>query len=112
MQNSKTTDTKLYIPTVTLWTGNSNKLWYQLKTGFKRTGKWNKYRSKMINQAKNDNSNYLIDPTLIKSIDYLSYHLKMKVIELFFHLLSIEYSNKELQCIDWWKKFFWHSYKK
>ena len=54
----------------------------------------------MINQAKNGNSNYLLDPTLMKSIDYLYYHLKMKIIELFFHLLYIEYSNKELQCID------------
>ena len=38
----------------------------QLKTGFKRTIKWNKYRSEMSNQSKNNNSNYLIDPTFIK----------------------------------------------
>ena len=35
----------------------------QLKTGFKRTIKWNKYRSEMSNQTKNNNLNCLIDPT-------------------------------------------------
>ena len=35
----------------------------QLKTGFKRTIKWNKYRSQMTIQPQNHNLNYLIDPT-------------------------------------------------
>ena len=35
----------------------------QLKTGFKRTIQWNKYRSQMSIQPKNNNLNYLIDPT-------------------------------------------------
>ena len=34
-----------------------------MKTGFKRTIKWNKYRSEMSDQTKNNNLNYLIDPT-------------------------------------------------
>ena len=38
----------------------------QLKTGFKRTMKWDKYRSEMTNQAETDNLNYLVDPTLSK----------------------------------------------
>ena len=38
----------------------------QLRTGFKRTIKWNKYRSEMTNQTKNNNLNYLIDPTFTK----------------------------------------------
>ena len=42
------------------------KLLEQLKTGFKRTIKWNKYRSEMTNQAKNNNLNYLIDPAFPK----------------------------------------------
>ena len=33
----------------------------QLKTGFERTTKWNKYRSEMTNQTTNNNLNYLID---------------------------------------------------
>ena len=32
-------------------------------TGFKRTIKWNKYRSEISNQTINNNLNYLIDPT-------------------------------------------------
>ena len=35
----------------------------QLKTGFKRTIKWNKYRSQTTVQPQNNNLNYLIDPT-------------------------------------------------
>ena len=35
----------------------------QLKTGFKRTIKWNKHRSQMTVQPQNNNLNYLIDPT-------------------------------------------------
>ena len=59
----KITDCKLYVPVVTLSAENDNKLLEQLKTGFKRTIKWNKYRSEMSNQATNNNLNYLIDPT-------------------------------------------------
>ena len=59
-------DTKLYVPVVTLSTENDEKLLEQLKTGFKRTIKWNKYRSEMTNQTKNNNLNYLIDPTFTK----------------------------------------------
>ena len=39
------------------------KLLEQLKLGFKRTIKWNKYRSQMTIQPQNNNLNYLIDPT-------------------------------------------------
>ena len=42
------------------------KLLKQLKRGFKRTIKWNKYRSEMSNQARYNNLNYLIDPTFTK----------------------------------------------
>ena len=41
------TDTKLYVPVVTLSKENDIKLLEQLKSGFKRTLKWNKYRSQM-----------------------------------------------------------------
>ena len=59
----KITDSKLYVPVVTLSAENDNKLLEQLKIGFKRTIKWNKYRSEMSNQTKNNNLNYLIDRT-------------------------------------------------
>ena len=59
----KITHSKLYVPVVTLSVENDNKLLEQLKTRFKRKFKWNKYKSEMSNQTKNNNLNYLIDPT-------------------------------------------------
>ena len=59
-------DTKLSVPVVTLSTENDKKLLQQLKSGFKKTIKWNKYRSQMTIQSNNNNLNYLIDPTLTK----------------------------------------------
>ena len=58
----KITDCKLYVPVVSLSAENDNKLLEQLKNGFKRTIKCNKYRSEMPNQTKN-NLKYLIDST-------------------------------------------------
>ena len=57
------TDTKLYVPVVTLSKENDIMLSENLKSGFKRTIKWNKYRSQMIIQNNKNNLNYLIDPT-------------------------------------------------
>ena len=81
----KIRDTKLYVPVVTLSAENNNKLLEQLKTRFKRTFAWNKYKSEMSNQAKNNNLNCLIDPTftnvnrLFVSTDcmFLSYHVRV-----------------------------------
>ena len=53
----------MYVLVVTLSAQNDNKLSEQLKTGFKKTIRWNKYRSEMSNQTKSNNLNYLIDPT-------------------------------------------------
>ena len=39
------TDTKLFVPVVTLSAQDNEKLLQQLKTGFKRTINWNKYQS-------------------------------------------------------------------
>ena len=60
------TNTKFYVPVATLSAENDNKLLEQLKAGFKRTIKWNKYTSKISNQVKNNNLNYLIDPIFTK----------------------------------------------
>ena len=59
----KITDTKLYVPVVTLSKENDKNFLEQLKSGFKRTIKWNKYRSQMTIQNQNNHLNYLIDPT-------------------------------------------------
>ena len=75
----KISDTKLFVPLVSLSTENDKRPLEQLRTGFKRTIKWNKYRSEMANQTKNNNLNYFIDPTFTKVN-----HLKMKTIEPLF----------------------------
>ena len=61
----KIKDTKLYVPVVTLLTKDDNFL-EQLKSGFKRTIKWNKYRSEITNQTKTNHLNYFVDPTFNK----------------------------------------------
>ena len=62
----KVTDTKLYVPVVTLSAEDDNYFLEQLKSGFKITIKWNKYRSEMTNQTKTNHLNHLIDPTFTK----------------------------------------------
>ena len=59
----KITDTKLYVPIVTLSTQDNYKLLQQLKYGFKRTVNWNKYLSKPELLARNPNLNHLVEPT-------------------------------------------------
>ena len=62
----KITDVKLFVTVVSLSKENDIQLIEQLKTGFKRAIKWNKYRSQMTIQPQNNNLNYLIDPTFTK----------------------------------------------
>ena len=56
-------DTKLYVPVVILSKENDINLLEQLKSGFNRPIKWNKYRLQMTIQSQSNNLNYLIDPT-------------------------------------------------
>ena len=51
------TDTKLHVPVVTLSKQNDEKLLLQPKSEFKRTVKWNKYRSQITVQSNNNNLN-------------------------------------------------------
>ena len=62
----KITETKLHVSVVTLSTENDKRLLKKLRTRFKRTIKWNKYRSEMTDQTQNNNLNYFIDPTFTK----------------------------------------------
>ena len=59
----KITDTKLYVPVVTLSTQDNAKLLQQLKSGFKRTINWNKYESNIKIFAQNRYLNHLINPS-------------------------------------------------
>ena len=57
------TDTKLYVPGVTLSTQENTKFLQQLKSGFKRIINWNKYLSKPELLAQNTNLNHLVEPS-------------------------------------------------
>ena len=58
----KITETKLYVPVVTLSTQDNAKLLQQLKSGFKRTINWNKYQSDPKTYAQNRYLNHLVNP--------------------------------------------------
>ena len=57
------TDTKLYVPVVTLSIQDNAKLLKQLKSGFKRIINWNKYQSKTSVQTQNQYLDHLVDPS-------------------------------------------------
>ena len=57
------TETKLYIPVVTLSAQDNAKLLKQLKSGFKRTINWNKYECESKKLAQNRFLNHLINPS-------------------------------------------------
>ena len=57
------TDTKLYVPVVTLSTQENTKFLQKLKSGFKRVINWNKHLSRPELLAQNPNLNYLVEPS-------------------------------------------------
>ena len=63
--NFMITSTKL--PVVTLSINGNIKFLENIKLGFKRTSYWNKYRSEITTQAKNNNLDCLIDTTFTKT---------------------------------------------
>ena len=58
------TSTKLYVSVVTLSINDNINFWENIKHGYKRAISWNKYRSEITTRPKNNNLDYLIDPTL------------------------------------------------
>ena len=59
----KITETRLYVPVVTLSAEDNAKFLQQLKSGFKRTINWNKYESDLKTFAQNRYLNHLINPS-------------------------------------------------
>ena len=55
------TDTKLYVPVVTISTQDDTKLLEKLLKGFKKVIKWNKSQSKIPTEARNRYLDFLID---------------------------------------------------
>ena len=83
----KITGTKLFVPVVTLSKEDDIKLLEQLKSGYKRTIKWNKYRSQMTIQPQNNNLNYLIDPTFMNVNRLFVFSLSQEMIILIVDIL-------------------------
>ena len=57
------TDTKLYVPVVTLSTQDNAKLLEQLKSGFKKTNNWSKRQTKVSTERQNQYLDFLIVPS-------------------------------------------------
>ena len=57
------TDTKLYVPVVTLSSQDNSKLLQQLKSAFNRIINWNKYLPKRELLAQNPSLNHLVEPS-------------------------------------------------
>ena len=75
------TDTKLYVPVISLSQKDNAKLLKQLESGFKRVINWNKYLSKPELLAPNPNLNHLIEPSFqrIYRIFVLAYKNDAKI---------------------------------
>ena len=56
------TSTKRYVPVVTLFINDNIKFLENIKQRFKRAISWDKYRSEITTQPRNNNLDYLIDP--------------------------------------------------
>ena len=69
------TDTKLYVPVVTLLTQDNAKLSQQIKSGLNRVINWNEYLSKTGLLAQNSSLNHLVEPSFqgINCIFILAY---------------------------------------
>ena len=99
----KITDTKLYLPVVTLSRENGIKHLEPLKSGLKKTIKWNKYRSQMTIQPQNNNLYYLIDSTLTKVNrlffcrfkELLEKMIQQKIIEILFQVIMYQISEQK-----------------
>ena len=79
---------KLYVPVVTLSINDKIKFLENIKQGFKRTISWNKYRSERATQPKNNNLDYLIDPTF-RNINRLLYFHSIMVMMILQGILLI-----------------------
>ena len=92
----KITDTKLYVPAVSLSTQNNGKLLQQLKSGFKRTINWDKYQTKISTERQNQYLYLLTDPSFqgIKSLFVLSFENERdRKVHMRYYLPKVEIKN-------------------
>ena len=87
------TETRPYVPIVTLPTQDNAKLLQQLKSGFKRTISWNKYESSVKTFAQNRYLNFLINPSFqrVNRLFVLSFENEIdKTSHSIYHLPKVE----------------------
>ena len=92
----KITDTKLYVPVVTLTTQDNVKLLQQLKSGFKRTITWKKYQPKVSPETLNLYLDFLIDPSIqgVNRLFVLSFEDKEdRTVQTKYYLPTVEIKN-------------------
>ena len=71
----KINNAKLYVPVVRLPVNNNTKYLENIKQGFKRTVSWNKCKSEIKAKSRDNNLDYMIDPTfrIINELFVLSF---------------------------------------
>ena len=106
----------MYVPVVTLSKENYIKRLEQLKSGFKRTIKWDKNRSQMTIQSHNNNLDYLIDPafTNVNRIFVFSFTRESAgdKRDSFSHCYVPNVKIKDFNVLIDGKSFFWLASKK
>ena len=98
---------------VTWLTQDNVQLLEQLESDLKGTINWNKYQSKVIQQTRNRNLDFLLD-TNFQGVNRL-FVLSIRRQESSRNLQTVFSSNcrnKRLQYCNWWKKFFSSTSKK
>ena len=90
------TDTKLYVPVITLSTQDNSKRLQQLKSGFKRVMNWNKYFSKPELLAQNLNVKHLVEPSFqgVNTLFVLAFeNYTQRKLHSGYHLPNVEIKN-------------------
>ena len=79
----------------------------QLRSGFKRTVKWNKYQSNVLIERKRQYLDFLIDPSVQELMDFLFYCLKMRgeKVKTGYYLPKVEIKDYNVMIDE--KKRFW-----
>ena len=107
------TETRLYVPVITLSTQDDAKLLPQLKSGFNKIINWNKYLTKPELLRRNPNLNYLVEPSFqgVNRLFVLAFENDtQKTTSKRYYLPNVEIKNYNVM-IDG-KKRFWSTSQK
>ena len=97
------TDTKLYVPAITLSAQDNAKPLQKLKSCFKRTINWNKYQLKVTVQEQNRYLDYLLDPRFQGVNNILFYNISQASYKRYY-LPQVEVKDYKVM-IDGWEFF-------